>query len=143
MGILHFTYYFLSPSFSLFLLPILSLPFLLSHPPSPLPYLSLSLSLSLPLSLSLSLSLSFSLSLSLPCLILVHKCNKDSYFLPFRNKMQKNSSIHNYHTRSNNSLRPLPSKLKLFQKSYLCVSIKLWNAVGDDVRELNSIFTFK
>ena len=79
----------------------------------------------------------------LNCLILVHKCNKDSYFLPFRNKMQKNSSIHNYNTRSNNSLRPLPGKLKLCQKSYLCVSIKLWNAVGDDVRELNSIFTFK
>ena len=79
----------------------------------------------------------------LNCLILIYKCTKNNYFPEFKNKIHKNSSIHSYNTRINNDFRPISGNLKLCQKSYLCMSIKLWNAADDNVKNLNSIFTFK
>ena len=79
----------------------------------------------------------------LNCLLLVHKCVKSNYFIEFKMKLQKNSSVHCYETRNNNLLRPPLERLKLCQKSYLYSSIVLWNSVNDDIKKLNSIITFK
>ena len=77
------------------------------------------------------------------CLLLVHKCTKNNYFLEFKRKLHNNYSIHCYETRINNHLRLPLEKLKLCQKSYLYISIKLWNDVNKDIRNMNSIITFK
>ena len=79
----------------------------------------------------------------LNCLLLVHKCTQNNYFLEFKRKLQKSSSIHSYKTRNNNLLRPPLEKLKRCQKSYLYVSIILWNTINDDIRNINTIITFK
>ena len=75
------------------------------------------------------------------CLLLVHKCTNDNYFPEFKKKLQ--SSIHSYETRNNNQLRVPLEKLKLCQKSYKYISIKLWNDVNEDIRNINFIITFK
>ena len=73
--------------------------------------------------------------------LLFHKCTKDNYFPEFKKKLQ--SSIHSYETRNNNQLRVPLEKLKLCQKSYKYISIKLWNDVNEDIRNINFIITFK
>ena len=75
------------------------------------------------------------------CLLLVHKCTKDNYFPEFKKKLQRSS--HSYETRNNNQLRVPLEKLKLCQKSYKYISIKLWNDVNEDIRNINFIITFK
>ena len=77
------------------------------------------------------------------CFLLVHKCTKENYFPEFKKKLQTSSSIHSYETRNNNQLRVPLEKLKLCQKSYKYISIKLWNDVNEDIKNINSIITFK
>ena len=77
------------------------------------------------------------------CLLLIHKCTKNNYFLEFKTKLLNNFSVHSYETRINNLLRLPFVRLKLCQKSYLYMSIKLWNNVNVDIRNLNSIIPFK
>lgn len=75
------------------------------------------------------------------CLLLVHKCTKDNYFPEFKKKLQ--SSIHSYETRNINQLRVPLEKLKVCQKSYKYISIKLCKAVNEDIRKINFIDIFK
>ena len=77
------------------------------------------------------------------CLLLVHKCRKVNYFSEFKKKLQSCSSIHSHETRNNNQLRVPLEKLKLCQKSYKYIRIKLWNDLNEDIRNINSIITFK
>ena len=77
------------------------------------------------------------------CLLLVHKCTKDNYFPEFKKKLQSSSSFHSHETRNNNQVRVPLEKLKLCQKSFRYISIKLWNDVNLDIRIINSTITFK
>ena len=77
------------------------------------------------------------------CLLLVHKCTKANYFPEFKRKLQTCSSIHSHETRNNNKLRVPFEKLKLCQKSYKYISIRLWNDVNEDIKNIYSIITFK
>ena len=77
------------------------------------------------------------------CLLLVHKCKKANYFPEFKKKLQTCSSIHSHETRNNNQLRVPLEKLKLCQKSYKYISIRLWNDVNEDIKNIYSIITFK
>ena len=77
------------------------------------------------------------------CLLLVHKCTQDNYFPEFKKKLQSSSTFHSHKTRNNNQIRVPLEKLKLCQKSYRYISIKLWNDVISDIRTINSTITFK
>ena len=77
------------------------------------------------------------------CLLLVHKCTQDNYFPEFKKKLQSSSSFHSHETRNNKQIRVPLEKLKLCQKSYRYISIKSWNDVNLDIRNINSTITFK
>ncbi len=61
--------------------------------------------------------------------------NKDTFTL--------NSDVHNYNTRQKDNLHVPHSETTLYQKNTLIEGITLYNKLGHDIKDLNTIRTFK
>ena len=77
------------------------------------------------------------------CAKFIYQCYNNSNYTGFRENLVKNSSFHNYLTRSKDQLRPQPTRLHQFNNSFLCRGIKIWNSLPDNIKSYRTLIIFK
>ena len=60
-----------------------------------------------------------------------------------KNLFKKNSSIHNYNTRSRDKLRPALSKHRFRDKDFSFISVHIWNYICENINISINFFSFK
>ena len=79
----------------------------------------------------------------LNCLVFIYKCLKCNRYPTFKSRIIRNSDVHSYNTRGNNSFVPPRERLELCRKSFFVKGIKLWNLLGNECKSAVSYFTFR
>ena len=77
------------------------------------------------------------------CLIFIYKCIRENRFPSFRDRILRNSDIHQHNTRNNAQYRLPTGRLKIFRDAYFVQGLTLWNSIDTDIKDCNNINYFK
>ena len=79
----------------------------------------------------------------LNCLVFVYKCLKCYKYPNYKSRMIRNSDVHSYNTRGNDSFVPPWERLDICKNSFFVRGLKLWNVLNDKCKSAVSCFIFK
>ena len=79
----------------------------------------------------------------LNCLLFIYRCLYSNKLNSYRNKMIRNSDLHNYNTRNNSDYRLPGNRLKKIRQSYFYKGIELWNKINQTEISYKPNLSFK